>query len=89
MQKIQELEDKEGIKTKFDKKSMMRILERLSEKGKLQLYRPTVAIGDEEKKVDQSSTLLIHQLYDDYCPRGDLALGNHVTKGRRMKINLR
>ena len=52
LQKIQELEDKEGIKTKFDKKSLMRILMRLSEKGKLQLYRPRITFGEEEREVD-------------------------------------
>ena len=60
LQKIQELEDKEGTKTKFDKKSLMRILMRLSEKGKLQLYRPRITVGEEEKEVDLSNVNTTH-----------------------------
>ena len=49
--KIIDAEEEEGIKTRFDKKSMNRIIDRLVKEGKLKSLKPKVKVGNEEKEV--------------------------------------
>lgn len=57
--KIIEAEEEEGIKTRFDKKSMNRIIDRLIKEGKLKSLKPKVRVGNEEKEVIFFDTVFI------------------------------
>lgn len=71
-QKIQEIEDKEGVMTMIDKKSVMRIIHRLAERGKLTIYNKTLNISDTESKQ-----------VSNQCPRMVIVIAR--TRGHQYK----
>ncbi len=45
------MEEQEGMKTRFDKKSLMRIVDRLASKGKIKSFKTFIKCGSEQKQV--------------------------------------